>query len=170
MKSLIYISILLIIATSCSSTTSQNIVKGPVLVAEQELPDFTFKDQFDNSHTIDASTEKLIFAFGEEPAHAVNDFLADKPADFLKSKNTLFIADVSAAPGVIRKMFILPGLKKFKYPVLIFTDEEEAAPFRKDAKIENVIIVHVKDKKITSLEILPATTDELKQHFKDENK
>lgn len=64
MKSLIYISILLIIATSCSSTTSQNIVKGPVLVAKQELPDFTFKDQFDNSHTIDASTEKLIFAFG----------------------------------------------------------------------------------------------------------
>lgn len=165
MKTLMPITLLLILLSSCSSSISQNIVKGPVLIEEKTLPDFTFKDQFGNSKTIDGSIEKLIFAFDEDPAHAVNDFLATKPASFLKDNKTLFIADISAAPGIIRKMFILPGIKKYEYSVLIFTDEEEATPFREGVKTEQLIVVSLNNKTISSIKTINPTTEEVKKLF-----
>ena len=165
MKILIPITLLLVVLSSCSTSSSQNIVKGPVLVEEKSLPDFTFKDQFGNSKTIDSSIEKLILAFEEEPAHAVNDYLANQSTSFLKDNKTLFIADISAAPGIIQKMFILPGLKKYKYSVLIFTDEEEAAPFREGINVERIIVVYLKDKTISSVKTLAPTTEEVRKMF-----
>jgi len=151
MKKLIHISILFIILTACNSSTSQQNVEGPVFEVENTVPEFTFNDQFGNSHEVRDSIERLLVALDQETAHSVNDFLADKPGTFLQDNKTLFIADVSAAPGIIRKMFIMPGLKKFDYPVLIFTDEKEAKPFRMGVNTEKVLEVSLNGQKIISI-------------------
>lgn len=165
MKTLLNYTLLLILLVSCSSSSVQNIVEGPVIVEGKKMPDFTFTDQFDNTKKIDSKTETLFFAFNEEPAHAVNDFLADKKATFLKDNATIFIADVSAAPGIIQKMFILPGIKKFDYPVYIFTDEEEAKPFREGVKIDKIIVVQLENNTIKSIQELNATVEAVKTYF-----
>jgi hypothetical protein len=168
MKNLIYLLILLFLLSSYYSCASQNTLEGPVLVEGKKLPDFTFKDQFNNTHTIDAGIEKIIFAFDEYPAHAVNDYLADKSGSFLKDNKTLFIADISAAPSLIRKMFILPGIKKYAYPVLIFTDKEEARPFRHKIETKKIVVAHLKGKEIVLIETLMPSIEEVKKIFNDE--
>ncbi|MDQ7068870.1 MAG: hypothetical protein Q9M40_13395 [Sulfurimonas sp.] len=41
-------------------------------------------------------------------------FSITKEANYLQKHHTQFIGDVSSAPSIIRKLFILPGLKDFK--------------------------------------------------------
>lgn len=126
-------------------------LKGPVFELNAPFPNYSFSDQFETIHKVDNSTERLIVALDKEAAHAVNDFLVSQSKTFLADHHTLLIVDVSAAPGIIQKMFILPGLKKFDYPVLIFRDKEEAAPFRMGVNAEKLLEVKLKNKKIVSL-------------------
>ncbi len=62
-------------------------------------------------------------------------------------------------------MFILPGIKKYEYSVLIFTDEEEAAPFREGVKTEQLIVVSLNNKTISSIKTINPTTEEVKKLF-----
>lgn len=87
----------------------------------------------------------------------MNDFLANQDPSYLAEHHTHLIVDVSAAPGIIQKMFILPGLKDYQYPVLIFRDEAEAAPFRMGVNPEKLLLVSLKNRKITALKEYEAT-------------
>lgn len=126
-------------------------LKGPVFTLNAQFPNYSFSDQFGAVHKVDNTTERLIVALDKEAAHAVNDFLASQSKTFLADHHTHLIVDVSAAPGIIQKMFILPGLKKFDYPVLIFRDKEEAAPFRMGMNANKLLLVKLENKKITAL-------------------
>ncbi len=144
-------------------------IEGPVFVLNQQMPNYTFTDQFGESHTMDAQTEHLIVALDKEAAHAVNDFLAKQDPSYLAEHHMHLIVDVSAAPGIIQKMFILPGLKDFEYPVLIFRDEAEAAPFRMEVNPEKLLSVSLKNRKITALKEYEATEAGVESMMKSMN-
>ena len=110
--------------------------------------DFTLPDQFDKAHTLDASTKALVFTFSKEASHAVKAFLDTQKPDFLSEKSAYYVTDISAAPTLIRNAFILPGLKKAAYPVLLMYDPAIAAKFRDDAQKESLMIVKLDNKKI----------------------
>lgn len=130
---------------------SQTKIKGPVFVPNEQFPNYTFNDQFGKTHELRKDTKRLIVALDKEAAHAVNDFLATQPASFLEDHHSQLIMDVSAAPGLIQKFFILPGLKDFSYPVLIFRDKDQAAPFRMGVNAEKLLEVSLQNGKIIKL-------------------
>jgi uncharacterized protein YxeA len=149
---------LLIGCSSSDATTNEKLT--PKIVLSQALDTGKLKDQNGNIHTLPADTKTVIFAFSKDGAHTCNDYFATKNPEYLAQNKTVFIADVSAAPSLIRSMFIMPGLKDFKHTVLLLDDEQQAAPFRKDMDTEKIVVVNLDNGTISKINTI-TTQDEL---------
>ena len=151
----------------CSSSAVEENVK-PKLVVGQSIADLKLNDQFEKPHTLNSNTYKLIFAFSKDGAHVCNDFFNTKKPTYIEDHNAQFIADVSAAPSLVRKMFIMPGLKDFKHTVLLLDDKAVAAAFRKDMDVEKIVVVYVLNKEITEIKTI-TTEEELRKTLEDDS-
>ena len=138
----------------CSSQDKELLNVEPNLVVGKTVTPLKINDQFEKAHTIQTDTKKLIFAFSKDAAHTCNDYISTKDAEYLNKNSTQFIADVSAAPSLIRSMFILPGLKDLKHTVLILDDPAKAAPFRAGVDTEQIIVVRLNNGKITAVDAI----------------
>lgn len=160
------LTLLLVLFIGLSSSSYHQDIEGPVFKLRQPLPEMAFTDQFGKTHEIEAQTQTLIVALDKEPAHAVNEFMEGRDAAFLEQHQAMIMIDVSAAPSIIQKLFILPGLKKFEYPVLIFTEEERAQAFREGVNTEKVLAVSLENRTITAIEEYEPTAAALSPIFK----
>ena len=151
----------------CSSSAVEENVK-PKLVVGQSIADLKLNDQFEKAHTLNPNTYKLVFAFSKDSAHICNDFFDTKAPTYIEDHNAQFIADVSAAPSLIRSMFIMPGLKDFKHTVLLLDDKAIAAAFRKDMDVEKIVIVYILNKEISKIKTI-STEEELKKTLEDDS-
>jgi hypothetical protein len=138
----------------CSSKSEETQALESKLVVGKSLADVTLSDQFETRHKINADTTKIIFALNKESAHLCNDFFVTQTPTYLSDHKTQFVADVSAAPSLIRSMFIMPGLKDFKHTVLILDDEKEAAAYRSGVDTQSVLLVKVTQGSISAIEPL----------------
>ncbi len=111
---------------------------------------------------MDADTKKIIFAFSKDIAHICNDYFVTQTPTYLSENNTQFVADVSAAPSLIRSMFILPGLKDFKHTVLLLDDKKVAAPYRSQMDVDKIVVAYIDNKAITKI-VTISSEDELKK-------
>ncbi|MBL0707856.1 MAG: hypothetical protein JJW00_02305 [Sulfurimonas sp.] len=161
MKKIIVGLMIAFLFTACGSDDSEEKTVVPKLVVGKSLETLVLSDQFENSNTIDTDTKKVIFAFSKDVAHTCNDYFVTQKATYLSDNKTVFIADVSAAPSLIRSMFIMPGLKDFKHTVLILDDKKIAAPFRSGVDTQKIVIVYLDNKSITSIKTINSA-DELK--------
>lgn len=161
MKKILLGAALALLFIGCGSKSEEIHTAEAKIVVGKSLANLSLNDQFEKSHTLDTATTKLILALDKETAHICNDFFVTQTPEYLKENNTEFIADVSAAPSLIRSMFIMPGLKDFKHTVLILDDEAEAAPFRSGLETQKIIIAHLENGTIKSIETL-TTAEELK--------
>ena len=159
MKKIVLAALLALLFVGCSSKNEDSSAVEPKLVVGKEI-NLKLNDQFETPHTLNAETQKLIFALSKDTAHVCNDFFVTQTPTYLSENNTQFIADVSAAPSLIRSMFIMPGLKDFKHTVLILDDKEVAVPYRSGVDVQKIIVAYIEDGKITSLKTL-STPQEL---------
>ena len=149
-----------------SSAVEENIT--PKLVVGKSVADLKLNDQFEKAHSLNPNTYKLIFAFSKDNAHTCNDFFNTKSPTYIEDHNAQFIADVSAAPSLIRSIFIMPGLKDFKHTVLLLEDKATAAPFRKDMDVEKIVVVYILNKEITEIKTI-TTSEELRKTLEDDS-
>ena len=168
MKKIILAFLIAVAFIGCNSdsTTDKNI--EPKLVVDKQLDKLLLKDQFDKEHPINKDTYRLVFAFSKDAAHTCNDFFNTKGPNYLQEHHSQFIADVSAAPSLIRTLFILPGLKDFKHTVLLLDSKEQAAPFRKGMDVEKIAIVYIVNKRITKIKEI-TTQEELRKALEDDS-
>ena len=146
----------------CSSKSADDVNVTPQLVVGKSFSALTLNDQFEKAHQINTATTKIIFAFSKDAAHTCNDYFKTQIPTYLAEHNAEFIADVSAAPSLIRSVFITPGLKEFKHTVLLLEDKTIAAPFKKGLDINKVTVVYLDG--TTIKKIKTTTTDtELKK-------
>jgi hypothetical protein len=168
MKNIILAFIAALLFIGCSSSSNENKNVQPKLVVGKSLSDLNLKDQFGKPHTLNADTYKVIFAFEKKPAHTCNDFFNTQKPTYLQDHHVQFIADVSAAPSLIRSLFIMPGLKKFKHTVLLLDNKTLAAPFRKGVDTTKIVVVSLLNKKITDIKTI-TTTAELQKTVEDDS-
>ena len=88
------------------------------VIVGEKIKQFKVNDQFDTPQMIQESTEKIIFVFSKDKGHEVRNFLDKQSDDYLKSKNILFVADVSKMPSIIR-WFVLDSLDEYKLELYI---------------------------------------------------
>jgi len=122
---------------------------------------FTLPDQFDKANTLTDNTQKIIFVFAKATGHTVREFLKKQDKSYLPSKHTLFVADVSGMPTVIRNTFALPDFRKSPYSVLLIYDKEIAKNYKNTEDADKITIVTLKNKKITNIQTV--TTEEALQ-------
>jgi len=146
----------------CSAKVADENVT-PKLVVGNSLSEMKINDQFGNAESIQANTKKVIFAFSKATAHTCNDYFKTKDVDYLSKNNSQFVADVSAAPSLIRKMFIMPGLKDFKHTVLILEDKEVAAGYRANMDTEKIVVVQINNHKIVNISTVTTVSELTKE-------
>ena len=158
-KNIILGFILSITFIGCSSKATEDVNVTPTLVVGKSISTLTLNDQFEKAHTLATSTNKIVFAFSKDAAHTCNDYFKTQTPTYLAQHNTEFIADVSAAPSLIRSMFIMPGLKEFKHTVLLLEDKTVAAPFRKGLDINKIAVVYLNGTTIEKIKTITTAAD-----------
>lgn len=73
------------------------------------------------------------------------------------------MADVSAAPSLIRSMFIMPGLKDFKHTVLILDDKTVASAYKENLDAEKIIVVKLTDGIIINIKSINSEDELMKE-------
>lgn len=130
----------------------------------QRLTPWVLKDQFDQPYTLNAKTQLILLAQNMDQAKLVNQALANKPKEYLETKNAVFVADVSRMPKMVSKMFALPAMRKYNYRVLLDRDGSIAKQYNQstDTAIywleikQGVVLV---EKQLTSVDELVAALD-----------
>jgi hypothetical protein len=158
------ILLILVVALTFLGCDDEAIVVDPKVVVGHSLESLQLKDQFDQLKSIDADTKQVMFAFSKDIAHMSNDFFNTKEPTFLADHHTVFIADVSSAPSLIRSMFIIPGLKDFKHTVLLIDDKSIAANYRHANKEDQLMVVNVDNFIIKTISFL-STEEALAKEF-----
>ncbi len=134
--------------------------------AAGSLLGFTLPDQFGNKHSLTYDTKKIIITSSQKSSHIMKDFLQEKADGYLNNQNILYLADISAAPGIIRNRLILPRLQEDSAPVLLIFDEEIATKFVPTEDREQIRIVLLENKKITDIKVV-ATIEELREALRE---
>ena len=141
-------------------TKEESIAVESKTVVGNSLETLVLNDQHEKPQSLSADTKKVIFAFSKDMGHMSNEYFNKQDPNFLVEHNAVFIADVSGAPSLIRSMFIMPGLKDFKHPVLVIEDKNVAASYRIDENSEKLMILDVDNFIITNISYV-ASEDEL---------
>ncbi|PHR54121.1 MAG: hypothetical protein COA44_14165 [Arcobacter sp.] len=160
MKNLVFGLLLSLVFLGCTSKEVDPKDLEAKLVVQQSVAAFVLKDQHQKAHTIPADTTTLIFAFSKDMGHTCNDFFASKEDTYLNDNHSIFVADVSGAPSIIRSMFIMPGLKDFKHTVLVIDDKNVATGYKVGMDTEKIVIVSLDNNIITKITTV-TTTQEL---------
>jgi len=169
MKNIFLVLLLAFSFIGCSSKSSVSRNIEAKLVIGKSLNGMKLSDQNEKSQTLNADTKIVFFSFAKSTGHACNDFLEKKPANFLAKHRAVYVADISAAPSLIKKIFILPDLKKLKFPVLLINNDALSAAYSKGVNKEKIVIVFLENKKIIKIENLD-DTKALEALFSSNNK
>ncbi|MEA1983987.1 MAG: hypothetical protein U9N39_10620 [Campylobacterota bacterium] len=130
---------LLLIVVFASTLFSSELKEG------ERLKLFVLPDQFEVYHTVDRHVKTIIVSFEKDTSADINAYLSSKSPEFLKSKDAVFIANISKMPAIITKMFAMPKLKKLKHSILLINDEADKRFSSKEEKftiykLENSIV------------------------------
>jgi len=132
------------------------------VVIGQPIKPLSLNDQFDVEHNITSTTKKVIFTFKKASSHIVKDYLATQKANYLKERDALYVADVSAMPAII-SFFVLPMLTSNDFPILVIEDEEQAEAYKNEAQIEAVMLVILENKVVADIKYINSEEDLIKE-------
>lgn len=117
---------------------------------------FSLPDQFDKVHQVNSTDYKLLLvAFEKDVAVMLNEFLAKQPASFLSDHQALFISDIHEIPSFVTKLFALPKMRDYKYPLLLIYEEDNRFP-----KIEESLsVIKIQNDQISDIEFISDEKD-----------
>lgn len=152
MKKIILGLLVSLVFIGCSSDDAKNTAEAKLVVGKS-LSALALNDQFEKEHTLSSDTKHVVFAFSKDMGHLCNDFFVTKSTSYLADNKTVFIADVSSAPSIIRSMFIMPGLKDFEHTVLVLDDEDVALSYKSGVDALKIIVVSLENNIITNVKV-----------------
>lgn len=114
-----------------------------------ELPALKLSDQFDKPVVIGLATQVLVFTAEKPASDLVIKVLGSKPKVALESPGLVYVADISAMPAVISRMFALPKLRELSFPVALAREAGMVADLPRRAG--SVTVLALKSGRITQV-------------------
>ncbi len=110
------------------------LLPGLALAVEKgsTLEPWTLQDQFEKAHSLDDSTRVLLVARDMGCSKLVKAALAERPKGYLEARHALFLADISRMPALISRLFAVPAMRDYSYPVLLDRDAAIASRYASD--------------------------------------
>lgn len=115
----------------------------------QALPAFQLNDQHDKPYPIPADTQAIVFTADKSAAEMINGFLKQQPADYMSQRKIVYIADISAMPGIITSMVALPKMRDYTYHIAIGAEKEQSAMIPRAE--DSVTLIELKSNQVSSI-------------------
>jgi hypothetical protein len=90
-------------------------------------PAIQLSDQHGKPVRVDAGTERLLFTAERGPNDMVSKWLSAQPAGLLERQRAVYVADISAMPAVITRMFALPKMRELPFVMGLAREPAEVA-------------------------------------------
>lgn len=116
------------------------------------LPPLTVADQHERQVQIDSNTRVVVFAADKAASDIVNDALRPHPS-VLAERRIVYIADISAMPAIVTRMFALPKLRELPFPVGLVRDAQATEHLPRKPK--EITLVKLQDLRIQAIEFVP---------------
>lgn len=94
-----------------------------------ELAPWTLSDQFEQPKSLSRDTRILLVTKDMTAGKLVNQALADKPKGYLEKRGILYLADIHAMPALVTKLFALPKMRQYNYPIVLDRDGQIGARY-----------------------------------------
>jgi len=134
----------------------QSLVFSDTLKIGDTITPFSLPDQFDKVHQVNSKDYKmLLVAFEKDVAVRLNEFLSTQNPSFLKQNGALFISDIHKMPSFVTKLFALPKMRDYPYPLLLIYDESNIFPKKDDS----LSVFRTKDNKIIGIDFIDEEQD-----------
>lgn len=115
-------------ATLCiAALTAQGTAWAAPLIAGAALPTLTLKDQHDKPVAIPADTRWVLFSAEKAVSDMVGSVLSAEPAGVMGRAHLVYVADLSAMPAMMTRMFALPKLRELPYSIALVRDAADIA-------------------------------------------
>lgn len=90
-------------------------------------PSITVEDQHGKPVHVDASTQRLLFSAERGVNDMVSKVLAAQPAGVLMRQHTVYVADITAMPSLVTRMFALPKMRELPFSMGLVRDAAQVA-------------------------------------------
>ena len=129
-----------------------NILFAQTLNVGDKYPSFKIPDQFAKFTKVYHHDEWVIMTFEKDISAELSSYLQKKESNYLPSKKTKYVADISGMPTIITKMFALPKMKKYNYKIQLIHSEEQGAQFPRQDKM--ITVFKINNYKIESIKFM----------------
>jgi len=116
------------------------------------LPPLTITDQHERQVQIDSNTRVVVFAADKAASDIVSYALRPHPS-VLAERRIVYIADISAMPAIVTRMFALPKLRELPFPVGLVRDPQTTAHLPRKPK--EITVVKLEDLRVQAIESVP---------------
>jgi len=122
-----------------------------------ELPALTLEDQHGQAHTLGATTRIVVFGRDMDAGKVIKATLAEEGASLLEAAGAVYVADISAMPGLISRLFAIPAMRKRAYTMWLDRDGESTARF--PAAPGQATVIHLDGRRITRIDQTSSAED-----------
>jgi hypothetical protein len=127
------------------------------------LPAFSFKDQFEELHSVPDKIRFLVFISDMDAGDKVHELFQSQGQKKLDELGIFCIADIHRMPALISRLFAIPAMRDYSYSLHLIRDEERGKIFPSEKGKITVIQVG-EERTIQSLKLLNST-EELKDYL-----
>jgi hypothetical protein len=103
------------------------------------LPPLTLEDQHGRTVAVEATTQWLIFTVDKATSDFVNGVLAAQGPRVLDRLKAVYVADISAMPGIVTRMFALPKLRELPFSIALAREAAAVADLPRRAGAATVL-------------------------------
>jgi len=125
-----------------------NLAAAAPLAPGSALPQLVLEDQHEQRFALSPDTRYVLFAVDRAGGDIVGEALDGMSKERFHSLGLGYIADISAMPSLITKMFALPALRARPYPIGLVRDAAITADFPREAGA--VTVLHYADGHLTA--------------------
>lgn len=118
---------------ACSATAANPMQPIENNDLKQTLPATIFQSQHDKPVSIDSNTRLVLLSTHKAGNTWVKNSFQQLNITHLNEKNWVYVADISAMPSMITKLFALPKMKKYTFTVALDKTGEATKNWQKQA-------------------------------------
>ena len=116
------------------------------------LPALSVADQHERQVSIETTTRFVVFAADKTASDILSDALRLHPSVFAE-RRLVYIADISAMPAIVTRMFALPKMRDLPFQVGLVQNSEVTSHLPRKPK--EVTLIALEDQRVQAIEYLP---------------
>lgn len=118
-----------LLALAAAAVLASPPLQAAPLVSGDAAPMLTLEDQHGKPVAVPGAARWLLFAPDKAAADLAQAWLTPQGAEVLRKRQLVYLADISAMPAVVTRMFALPKLRELPFAIGLLRESGVAAAF-----------------------------------------